>query len=400
MLKSAENELRPIVLDMVHNDKKFDGWTLYIANIAFFWSESINTACAGHGFIFFNPHFWDKLDEDKQKTVIAHEICHLILDHLNRGEGYDHESYNIAGDYVINNYLHDEGFDTQGMFGDIEILFDRKYVGQTTEQVYASVHEERKQNPSSHGGSNTPSKDQIEEMVQEALKEILEDPDFEEQVKKNQEEIEANQNRKPGNEQGNSMILLEGVKRVEVVNATYQQIFEPYLTDPLSGGKRTYLRPSRRQAAGGLRLKGKFPKRGKLNRLTHLVYALDVSGSISRADADAFINSAHTIKEMLNPKNMTVMLWDTRIVFEKTYRDDEKLGKIRVHAGGGTDLKPVYNRVKQLQPEALVIFTDLAVSIPPKPDWETIWLVNSTVHDGYLQAVKYGTVYQLPKDKT
>lgn len=96
---------------------------------------------------------------------------------------------------------------------------------------------------------------------------------------------------------------------------------------------------------------------------------------------------------------MTVMLWDTKIKFEKVFKEDEKLDNIRVTAGGGTNLKPVYRRVNQLNPEALVIFTDLQVYIPPKPNWETIWFVpDKGIGDYWLQKVPYGTVYLVPKD--
>ena len=402
MLSSAEAELRPIVIDMIHQDNKFIGWSLYITDIAFFWSDEINTACAGHGFIFFNPDFWNQLSEAKQKTVIAHEICHLILDHINRGEGYDHESYNIAGDYVINNYLAEEGFEVTGLFGDIEILYDKKYSGQTTEQVYHAVHQDRKKNSKLVQCSGALSKDQIEDLVKDVLEQAEEDgKTFSEQVDANQESVENNASNVAvawGSDEGTTSRLLEALKRVTIQEASYAKIFEPYLTDPLSGGKRTFLRPSRRPTSGGLRLKGRNQKQGKLNRLTHLVYALDVSGSISHQDATQFLESAHTIKEVLNPKKMTVILWDTNIVFEKTYSDIEKLGKINIRAGGGTCLKPVYKRVKELNPEALVIFTDFAVDIPPKPKWETIWFATSGVYDKYLQAVSYGTVYKIPKD--
>ena len=135
------------------------------------------------------------------------------------------------------------------------------------------------------------------------------------------------------------------------------------------------MRPSRRQIRGGLRLKGKFPKRGKHNRLAHLVYALDTSGSITDLQGKQFLRSAKTLKERLNPELMTVMMWGTRIVFEKTFKEDETLDNIRIISGGGTNLRPVYQRLKQLNPECAVIFTDLEFDMPAEPNWETIWFV-------------------------
>jgi len=396
-MASADADLRDYVEEMLHLDKRFVGMSRYVFNINFFWVSSIKTACAGHGFIFFNPEFWDNLSEEKKKTVIAHEIWHLILNHLERGEGFDPDSYNIAADHVINIGLSEDGFDMNGDFAGITPCFDVQYRGMSTEQVYGKVHKERKKNPDSQKpAEGTPSKDQIEDLVKEALQGT--GKDMQQQKDENDEAREeaVAQGQQAGNGHGNDNRLLQtdGVK-IYVKEATYHEIFEDFLTDPLSGGKRTFMRPSRRQIKGGLRLKGKFPKRGRKNRLTHLVYALDVSGSISAKQAQQFLRSAKTLKETLNPVLMTIILWDTSIKFEKVFREDEKLDKISIRAGGGTRLEPVYRRVAQINPEALVIFTDLCVTIPPKPDWETIWFVPDDAYLGTLPT--YGEIYKIPE---
>jgi len=281
------------------------------------------------------------------------------------------------------------------------MVIDRQYTNMGTDAIYQKVHAERKKDPNSHKPApGTPSANQIEDLVKEALAGT--GTDLQKQISTNTEEADkalANGGIQAGSQPGGTQrILTSENKKVVIHNKSYAEIFEPYLIDPLSGGKRTHMRPSRRQIAGGLRMKGKYPKRGRKNRLTHLVYALDVSGSITSQQAKQFLRSAKTLKEMLNPVLMTVMLWDTAIRFEKVFREDEPLDNINVMAGGGTCLLPVYKRVKEINPEALVIFTDLAVSIPPKPDWDTIWFVPDTfVHQTTLNAVTYGTVYLVPE---
>ena len=402
-LLSADNTLKSYVEEMIITDNRFKGMSRYIFNINFYWTTAIPTACAGHGFIFFNPTWWDKMVHEERKTVIAHEIWHLISNHLERGRDKDPESYNIAGDYVINLTCHDEGFistlNNQDKpntdFGGAGMLIDEKFRGKGTDAIYAIVHADRKKNPSSHGSSGAPSVDQIEELVQQALEGTGKDlqQQAEEHEQDRQKAVEAGM----GAGTNQDILRTEGLK-IYIQKATYEEIFEKYLTDPLTGGKRTYMRPSRRQTKDGLRLKGKYPKRGRKNRLTHLVYALDVSGSITAHQKKQFLASAKTLKEKLNPQLMTVILWDDGIRFEKTFREDELLDNIHVMSGGGTDLRPVYKRVQQLMPEALVIFTDLAVNIPPKPDWETIWFVPSMgIGDYYLNAVTYGDIYLIPE---
>jgi len=407
-LKSADGELRHYVEEMLHLDKRFIGMSSYVININFYWSTEIPTACAGHGFIFFNPEFWDKLNEEKKKTVVAHEIWHLILNHLDRMEGLDSDIHNQAADHVINNGLLEDGFEIgpDEDFGGIKPCCDPRFKNMSTEQVYRIIQQEKKDDPDSHGGgegASGPTKDQIEDLIQEAINGSGKDL---QQVADENEEAREQAVGQPkdlggtgvGSEAGNLVreIIATCVRMVK--DASYEEIFEKYLIDPLSGGKRTFMRPSRRQAKGGLRLKGKFPKKGKTNRLTRLVYALDVSGSISQNDARIFLESAKTLKERLNPREMIIMLWDTRIVFEKTFGEHDNIGHINIRAGGGTSLEPVYKRVKQINPEALVIFTDLCVGIPPKPEWETIWFVpDRNVHPYHLNQVTYGDVYAIPE---
>ena len=394
---SAEATLRSYVEEMLVKDKKFVGLSSYVADINFYWSYSIPTACAGYGFIFFNPDFWNRLiDPEKKKTVIAHEIWHLVLEHLSRGEGYDPDSYNQAADHVINLGLKDDGFVMgEGMdFGGIEPCCDPAFKGMSTEQIYNLIHTAKASGNSKYAPSmGTPSKSQIEDLVKAALEN--QGKDLQQQIEEDHAKIEGA--KKIGSETGNECRLLKTDQiKVKILEASYEEIFEEYLVDPLSGGKRTYLRPSRRPAfSHGLKLKGKQPKRGRLNRLTHLVYALDVSGSITSHQANQFLRSAKTIKDLLKPKLMTVILWDTQIKFEKTFREDEKLDNIRVQAGGGTSLNCVYKRVQDINPEALVIFTDLEVYIPPKPSWETIWFVPNKCCS--TNGVTYGKVYLVPE---
>ena len=222
---------------------------------------------------------------------------------------------------------------------------------------------------------------------------------MEEQKEKAEKDVDRH-GKQAGNTTASHGIQLELTNvSVMIKGATYHDIFKDYLTDPLSGGKRTYMRPNRRQhgMGGKLLLPGRFPKRGHVNRLTHLTYALDVSGSITQKQAQQFHNSVRTIKELLNPAMLTVLFFDTRIKLEKTFTDKEKYGNIQVQAGGGTDLTDVWKRTAELGSDALVIFTDLCVTIPPKPEWHCIWLVPDEMY-AVPQNI-HGDVYLIPDTK-
>lgn len=420
ILSSAESTLRGYVVEMLQNDNRFVGMSRYVHSIKFFWNDAIKTACAGHGFIFFNPNFWDSLASDEhKKSVIAHEIWHLILDHLERGKGYDPDSHNRAADHVINNGLLEDGFvmGPNVMFGDIYPCCDPKYKGWSTEQVYADIHNQRKKDPTGFANAQTgkglphETTETIEDLVQQVLDGEAEDgvgrtsEPMQQVAEKNSEaaaearekgaNAEGYGGRSYGNNPGGQDRILKYGHRIFMKEASYDEIFEDYLTDPLSSGKRTFMRPARRQLKGGLRIKGRMKKGGPRNRLKHLAYCLDVSGSITEVQANQFLSSAATIKGLLKPRLMTIMLWDTEIKFEKVFREDEELDNIRVKGGGGTNLSPVYRRLSVLQPEAAVIFTDFQVSIPAKPEWETIWF--GTSRTNHIQHVGYGDIYLIPE---
>lgn len=394
-------ELRGEVEKMLAEDDKMVGIARYLAKIKIFWSTDIDTACAGSGYIFFNQDFWNELPEATRNTVIAHEVWHLILKHMERSVGFDPEDYNIAGDHVINNLLEIEGFTFEFPHDmDFEPCKDAKYIGMSTEEVYNIIHKERKkkqQDPDNKcKKSDHVPKSKIEDLVKAAADLIEGNDDYSNvsnQIEKNKKDLEDLKKSLGGNS-GYTHIKLEITDgKVAIRNASYEEIFEKYLIDPISGAKRSFMRPNRRMhGVTGFQLPGRVVRDHKSNRLAHLIYALDVSGSITHRQAQIFHNSVKTIKELLNPNLLTVLFFDTKIVLTKTFTAQEPYLKIKVQAGGSTCLNEVYEYAVNRRPEAMVIFTDLAVTIPPEPKWETIWLVPA-LHRESNVANLYGNIY-------
>jgi hypothetical protein len=402
-------ELRHTVVQMLKNEPRMKGIARYLASVEIFWSRAIDTACAGTGFIFFNPDFWDKLPEETRLTVIAHEVWHLILKHVERGVGYDPDLHNQAADHIINNVLEHEGFIFD--FGDppwFTPCLDHRFKAMSTEQVYDILLDERKNNPNSTppppDGVGTPKHvptSVLEDLVKAAADTVANNDSYKNVGKQAAEDKEKLDDLKEslGGENGYRHIVLEITDRkVPVKNATYEEIFEPYLIDPISGARRSFMRPNRRQHGikNGLRLPGRVKRKVKSNRLAHMIYCLDVSGSINDDMKQTFHDSVRTIKELLNPNLLTVLFWDTEIKLIKTFKDTEPYGKIEIESGGCTSLDAVYAYCANRKPEAVVIFTDLAVIIPPKPKWDSIWLLTERHHKENAASV-YGSVYIIPE---
>jgi len=391
-------ELKDIVADIIVNDPRFKNHASFLANVRFFWNLRVKTACAGIGFIFFNPDFYASIPPATRVTVIAHEMWHLILRHLQRHKPDDDPYFkNIAEDHVINLGLEKQGFTFEGSTP----YKDPKYQGMSSRQVYNNIWEARPEDRPSVDPAAQMTPQQIQDLIEETIRHMPEEEQMtlDEVKDEAEEQVDDAIKNGCGSGTGNAGIDLELTgMQVPVIGASYKDIFAEYMIDPLSGGKRTFSRPNRRQVGnrnnGALILPGRYPRKGKENRLTHLVYALDVSGSITQAQAKQFHNSVATIKKLLNPEKLTVLFFDDGIVLEKTFTDKESYGNIHVKAGGGTNLVPVYKRVEQLEPEALVIFTDLQVHIPPQPKWHTIWLVPNAL---FAPMDLYGDLYLIPE---
>lgn len=388
-------DFRRLVERLTDNDERFVGIFKFLTSVRFCWSYQIPTACAGHGFIFFNPDWYDMLPEETHKTVIYHEAMHLILRHLQRGEHCDPYIHNLATDHVINLDAEAHGFTFDGWDGPCK---DPQFAGKSSEEVYEILMKGNKHTPLPIDFKKHINRELIEQMIADMLLFSGDPLSLEDQKDFAEHKVKEQAEQGIGTMAGHIGLQFDLMKRkVAIQGATYEEIFKKQMKDPIIMGKRTFKRPSRRMATSKTQpfvLPGRMKRTGAKNRLAHLVYCLDVSGSISTAQGRQFNDSAQTVKRLLNPEKMTVIFWDTAIRHIQTFTDKQDYSRIKVRAGGGTDLRPVYKKLMELEPDAVVIYTDLQVAIPPQPDWDTIWLLTS--ENDTVPADLYGDVYICP----
>src|SRR6056300_904929 len=72
--------------------------------------------------------------------VVAHEILHMVFDHLGRREDRHPMLYNIAADYKVNNLLVRDRIGTKPSI--VDCFQDFKYDGDTSEEIYDKLFEE------------------------------------------------------------------------------------------------------------------------------------------------------------------------------------------------------------------------------------------------------------------
>lgn len=133
----------------------------------------------------------------------------------------------------------------------------------------------------------------------------------------------------------------------------------------------TWKRPNRR--FHDMYLPSRFTDDG---RLEHLVYFLDVSGSVTSEQALRFNSEVKFIQETLKPQRLTLVQFDTRITDVKEFREEDPFDEIKIIGRGGTSFVPVRKFIEEQQPTAAVVFSDMYCE-PMQPldrDIPIIWV--------------------------
>lgn len=392
-----EVDFRKAVFNMVSTDERFDGMSAYLSGVRICWSYTTASSVSGHGFIFMNPDWWDLLPDETRKSVIFHHGLALLAKHAQRRKGLNTFISSMASQYVINLVLQAEGFTNEGW----DWLIDEQFRGWSVESVYAHLIQDLDLEIPSEVIQEI-TQDMLEELIEAILEDDDDDMDLDDQIALDDENVIRTIEEGPsfgiGLATGSGGFDLNiGMGQEIIKGATYEEILAPYMETGEPTMVRSYRRPSRRSSnSSEFILPGRVKKKGDApERIQHLYLLLDVSGSIGEKQARQFNYSAQTIKKIIDPEMMTVMFFDTEIKLERTFTADQKYTPLKVRAGGGTALGPAYKRIAEIDPELVMIFTDLQVGIPPQPTWDTIWLVpemNCTVPSNL-----YGPVYLIPE---
>ena len=139
-----------------------------------------------------------------------------------------------------------------------------------------------------------------------------------------------------------------------------------------------WCRPSRRsQAAGAYLPSTKSPGIGTL------VIAIDTSGSISEQDLSRFVAEVERARDDLRPQRTMLMFADDAVQSERCFEAGDALDLAGMaRGGGGTDFRPVFARVLEVQEvegeqiDGVIYLTDLDGRFPEASDDipPTLWV--------------------------
>lgn len=371
--------------------------------------NTVPTAATDGRYLYFNKDFiadiFDKFKYDGVCFIVAHEGLHPGLLHLFRRGSRDPLLWNAAGDYVINGILV-----SCGMKPLPGCLYDPKYDGWSTEQVYEDLRKQVEENAISVAldgdfvvvesksgrkgikGKTIDSHNKWGGAGQDESERRTMEKEWESKLTAAVEAVKS---------QGNvPASIARMVKRIKEPRVDWRSILAELVHRTSKDFTWSY--PDRRLITSDVYL----PSLGCVDygddiSNAEIVIAVDTSGSIGEEELIQFLSEASGV--VIPPTVIYLLACDaevhyaqTMVIGEGTSEDEirELLVSADLKGGGGTDFRPVFEWVEKnrIWPDAMVYFTDSYGTFPDKaPRYPVIWGI---VGD-YDVKVPFGIVAQV-----
>ena len=324
--------------------------------------------------LYYNTQFFNAMNNKEIEFVVAHEILHMVFDHLGRRDDRNPMLYNISADYIVNNTLVRDRIGTKPSI--VDCFQDFKYEGWTSEEVYDELFEEAKKNGEEY-------LKQLGEMLDEHLDmdgdeegdgggsagEVGEDgngnatskskPKYsKEEMKQIKDEIKENmisaaQTAGAGNVPG---AVARMIKELTEPKMNWREIIRQSVQSSIRSDY-TFSRPSRKGQMSGAILPSM-----DFQDTIDVAVCIDMSGSIGDAQGKDFLGEIKGIMEEFPDYNIKVWCFDTKVYNEEDFEanDGKDLLDYQLMGGGGTDFMANWTYMKEQDyvPKKLIMFTD------------------------------------------
>ena len=354
--------------------------------------------------LYYNTQFFNAMNNKEIEFVIAHEILHMVYDHLERRGDRNPLLYNIAADYKVNNLLVKDRIGEKPKI--VDCYQDFKYDDYTSEEIYDELFEQAEKNGQ-----------ELIEQLGEMLDEHLDSSDESDGSSDNGEEKDVNGN---GVSKSRPKYSKDEIKKIKDeikenvlssaqaagagnVPAGVARMIKD-LTEPKMNWREilqtqiqsiiksdfTMSRPSRKGWHTGAVLPGM-----QFDETIDICIGIDMSGSIGCVQAKDFLGEVKGIMDQYKDYNIKIWCFDTNVYNEADFSSDggEDLTEYEILGGGGTDFMANWTYMKEndIQPKKFVMFTDgYAWDSWGDPDYcDTVFLIHSH-HDKNIQA-PFGT---------
>ena len=317
-------------------------------------SDKIETAATDGRHIYYNAAFFDKMSVKEIEFVIAHEILHNVFDHMGRVNGRIPEIWNIAADYTVNGQLVRDRIGTPPK--GIKIFESSTHYGKSAEEIYEELLDKSKDALKKLGKlldehmdcseeSNQPGKG-IPKYSKDELKQIRDEV--------RDAMLQAAQAAGAGN---TPAMIKRMINELSDSKMSWRQILRQQVQSTIKHDY-TFMRPNRK----GWHMNAVLPGMN-YDETIDIVVALDMSGSISNAQANDFLSEIRGIMDEYRDFKVKVMCFDTRVYNEQDFygQGGDDISSYVPEGGGGTSFECVWDYLKQneIVPKKLLMFTDM-----------------------------------------
>mgnify|MGYP002641260509 CR=1 FL=1 len=358
------------------------------------------TMCTDGAFLKWSPHFVLEGGQAKAVFVVIHEICHVVFKHHLRRGKRDPRIFNDAADYVINCFITLMGLTNTWTTDDLrkvdrewvmryadfirpeykmpeDGLFDPKFAGMGTEEVYNLLvqKEEEEGNTSGEGpqdgdpnpNGKCPWGDVIDGTNDEG--EALSAEELIDAERELTQAIKTAENIAKGRGQmvGGCADMLGDL---DAPSQDWRDILRDLMQDTVPNDF-SFARPNR--LYGGDLVMPSIDKEG----MGTIGIFTDASGSVSQGEFKQFMSDVSDICDELNPERVVHIQfdWDAREHEEIEQGDEPEL--VRRHSGGTRFSAPFeYATKADLMDDfdVIIVFTDGGDDqYPVEPDCPVIW---------------------------
>lgn len=332
--------------------------------------------------LYYHPDFVKNTPLSELTGVIAHEIGHIILKHIFREQGREHQRWNIACDYAVNYLILKEFKLPRGCLQDpaffdkdAEWIYSHLDLSEDENQVTLDSHSEWSNSKSKDGKNDTQKDgDADNSLISTDL----------EQEWQNRVAVAASQARIKGNLPAHLESVIDNLLQPKL---DWKTLLRDRIT---SCAKNDFvLNPCNKK-----HLYRGFYLPGIAGEEINIAVGVDTSGSISDEDIRMFLSEIKGICDSYDEYTIHLFFADADIQARYELRPFDPLPKI-IAGRGGTDFRPVMEEVSKLDITALVYFTDMYGSFPDKePNYNVIW-VSTT--EGY--EAPWGAMVEYPTDE-
>jgi predicted metal-dependent peptidase len=310
---------------------------------------------------YYNSRFIMMLKPKEVEFLVGHEVLHVVYDHMGRRNERDPQVWNIADDYTVNADLKRHGV---GQFiTTVPCLYESKYDGKPAEEIYDDL-------------MKNVQKINLDDLIDKLLDDHMdgdgdEDSDDGDGDKKGKRPRMSAEEREQARQEMKQAIIQaaqgaeagtipKGVERLIKEVTDPQMPWRELIQTNLTSAIRTdysWMRPSRRGWHMDAIMPGMTP-----GEEIDVVVALDMSGSISNKQAQAFLGEIGGMMDSFDGYKVHIFCFDTETYNPQDFSSEnmDRIDEYEPQGGGGTDFDCIFNYLKEnaIEPNRLIVFTD------------------------------------------